>query len=98
MAKSSDQLALTQQLAANAASQADRDAEQVDKTAKSLEVTAKELRSMASDLGITGNGADAAWEEFNTLAKALVVRADQGCLLPSVDVALGQGLVGLLGI
>ena len=60
MAKSSDRLALTQQLAANAASQADRDAAQVDQTAKSLEVTAKELRSMASDLGITGNGADAA--------------------------------------
>ena len=60
MAKSSDQLALTQQLAANAASQAGRDAEQVDQTARSLEDTAQGLRSMAAGLGITGDGADAA--------------------------------------
>ena len=69
--KASERLALTTgfQPAGHEADTALRTSEQLDQTAGAL-------KRVAADLGMTGDGADAAWEEFAVVARLLQARAD----------------------
>lgn len=70
------ELAKTQQLGASALSQGASDTHDLARTAVTLDETATTLRNIAADIGMTGDGADAAWTAFTAMATTLNTQAD----------------------
>lgn len=76
MGAAEQELARTQDVDPGAFAQGARDFDHLEQTANDLDTTASSLRNIGSDLGVTGDGADAAWDEFSTLARDINTRAD----------------------
>ncbi|MCU1433118.1 MAG: hypothetical protein JWP95_2223, partial [Actinotalea sp.] len=74
--KPSEVLGQTQHVSSSDLSTTLADSYQVDGVATSLDQTAASLRTISSDLGITGDGADAAWDQFTLIAQELNKQAD----------------------